>query len=92
MNNDNAEFIKKVCELSKYLYIKGNLTEEDLDLIIKSRVGKHETVIKEIYLLIADIALYDASQEWKMKMFQKISNMPEEQWDDDYIRMIRDFS
>jgi hypothetical protein len=53
LNNDNPEFIKKACELAKYLKVKNNLEEADIDLILKSRAGKHETVVKEIYTLVA---------------------------------------
>lgn len=41
MNNDNHEFAKKACELVKYLYLRKNLTEKDIDLILHSRLGKH---------------------------------------------------
>jgi len=40
-NNDNQEFIKKSCELVKFLNIKHNIEPEDIDLIWKSRTGKH---------------------------------------------------
>jgi hypothetical protein len=52
-SNDNQEFIKKACELVKFLNIKTNITDADVDLIWKSRLGKHETSVKEIYTLIS---------------------------------------
>ena len=52
-HNDNPELIKKACELAKFLFMKGSLTEDNIDLIINSRMGKHETVLKEIYALVS---------------------------------------
>lgn len=59
VHNDNQEFIKKACELVKFLNIKNNITDENVDLIWKARLGKHETTVKEIYSLVAELPLYE---------------------------------
>jgi hypothetical protein len=76
----------------KYLNIKNNITDEDIDLIWKSRLGKHETTVKEIYTLVSELPMYETEYEDKLVLFNKISNIPSELWDEDYIKMIKDFS
>ena len=57
--NDNPEIIKKSCELTKFLVIRNLLKSEDIDIIWTSRVGKHETVVKEIYALVGELPYYE---------------------------------
>lgn len=92
VHNDNQEFIKKACELVKFLNIKNNITDQDVDLIWQARQGKHETTVKEIYTLIADLPLYENEDQKKIELFKKVSSLPEESWDEDYIKMIKEFS
>lgn len=89
LNNDNHEFIKKACEIVKFLNIKHNIVEKDVDLIWQSRVGKHETVVREIYNLLAEFPLYQNDIGENVRLFRKVADLPRQQWDEDYIRMIR---
>lgn len=79
--NDNHEIIKKSCELVKFLVLRNLLRPEDVDIIWNSRVGKHETVVKEIYNLIGELPYYEKEVSENLKLFQKISAVPREQWD-----------
>lgn len=90
--SDNQEFIKKSCELVRFLFVKGHISEGEVEEIWKSREGKHETVIKEIYTLISEFPLYQTDVEAKLKLFGKISAVPKEEWDEDYIRLIKEMS
>lgn len=90
--NDNPEIVKKACELTKFLVLKNLLKHEDVDIIWNSRAGKHETFVKEIYALVGELPYYEKDVGENMKLFKKVTNVPREQWDEDYIHMIRLFS
>lgn len=90
--NDNQEFIRKACELVKYLHAKHNITDQDIHLLWDARTHKHETSVKEIYALIADLPLYETQHARKLELFAKVATLPEASWDEDYIKMIKDFS
>jgi hypothetical protein len=74
--NENLEIVKKACELTKFLVLRNVLTPEDIDIIWKSRVGKHETVVKEIYSLIGEIPYYEKDTKQNLSLFSKISKVP----------------
>jgi hypothetical protein len=76
-SNDNQEFIKKACELVKFLNIKSNINDADVDLIWKSRLGKHETSVKEIYTLVSELPLYENEEAKKLELFRKVATIPE---------------
>jgi hypothetical protein len=57
--NDNLELTKKSCELTRFLANRNLLTSEEIETIWASRIGKHETIIKEIYNLIGDLPYYE---------------------------------
>ena len=90
--NDNLELTKKSCELTRFLANRNLLTSEEIEIIWASRIGKHETIIKEIYNLIGDLPYYEKDTKENLKLFAKISNIPKAEQDEDYIHMIRLFS
>lgn len=73
----------------KFLNCKQNVREQDIKVLWKSRIGKHETILKEIYNLLSEFPLYEHDINENLKLFVMVSDLPEEQWDEDYIHMIR---
>ena len=42
--------------------------------------------------MVADFGSYQSLVQDKLELFTKVANIPEEQWDEDYIHMIRTLS
>lgn len=56
------------------------------------RIGKHEAALQEIYSLISVLPSRKLTETFSVDLYTAISSVPQDQWDEDYIRMIKDYS
>ncbi|VDP65308.1 unnamed protein product [Schistosoma mattheei] len=69
------QYVEKVEEIIRFMIRKLLLTSDDLDIIWESQIGKHETIIKNIFNMLTRLAL-----EFSMNQLNYLFNCFQQSW------------
>ena len=87
----HGEIVKRSGEIFSFYAENEALTGEHLDQLWSSRNDKHESYIRAVYdVLIAVASTLNAGL--KDTLFQRFSEVPTEQYDEKYLRLLKDFT
>ncbi|KAH8869289.1 putative ubiquitin carboxyl-terminal hydrolase FAF [Schistosoma japonicum] len=75
-NLHQLQYVEKVEEIIRFMIRKLLLTSNDLDIIWESQIGKHETIIKNIFNMLTRLSL-----EFSMNQLNYLFNCFKRSWD-----------
>ena len=87
----HAEVLKRCPDIIKFMASENALTREQLDLILESSSGKHDSIIRVVYQLIVDI-IDSLPLEQSNYIFDKLAGIPIAEWDEKLIETLREFT
>jgi len=87
----HGEIVKRSGEIFSFYAENEALTAEHLNLLWTSRNDKHESYIRAVYEVLITVSSY-LSVDLKDILFQRFSDIPLEQHDEKYLRLLKDFT
>jgi len=87
----HGEIVKRAGEIFSFYAENEVLTAEHLDLLWTSRNDKHESYVRAVYEVLVTVSGY-LSADLKDVLFQRFSDVPSDQYDEKYLRLLKDFT